>query len=94
MDALAGADFGYVTFALMGNNPAPEALEFIALKYGRIYAPFIVIPDNDDQAFGAKLVTAFAQHGVASRVSLLAGAKDICELTRNQREKFFSNLKG
>lgn len=94
MDALASAAFGYLGIATMGNNPAHEALELIVAKFGATHTPFIIIPDKDDEAFGAKLVAAFATLGAASVVALLSEGKDICELNPGQRERFFKKLKG
>lgn len=88
MDALAAAEFGYLGIALMGKNPAAEALELIVTRFGRTHVPFLIIPDKDDEGFGATLVAAFANLGATAAVRLLTHGKDLCEMTKLQREKF------
>lgn len=85
MDALAAACLGYVGVGLMGNKPPPERLEFIVATLGKSHAPFIIVPDLDDQAFGASLVTSFAMLGVTSAIAMPVGGKDLCEMSEAGR---------
>lgn len=92
MDALAAADFGYLGIAVMGNNPSAEMLDLIVKRYGKSWVPFLIVPDKDCLTFGAGLVSQFAARGVKSRMVMLPNAKDICEMTLAQREKFFKKI--
>lgn len=89
MDALASAAFGYLGIATMGNNPAQEALDNIVRMFGRTHGPFIILPDGDDPAFGAKLIASFANRGAAASMVVIPGGKDLCDLPLTARAKFF-----
>ena len=88
MDALAAAAFGHAGVALMGNNPDPEAIDNIVRCFGRTHAPFVIVPDNDDLAAGTQLLGNFATRGVVTKVALLTGGKDLCDLSIPSRDKF------
>jgi len=92
MDALAAAEYGYLGIAVMGNNPAQEAIDLIVKKFAITHAPFWIVPDMDDPTFGAKMLASFASRRVAAKVALLTGGKDICELSGMARKKFFDKL--
>jgi hypothetical protein len=92
LDALAAAAFGYLGVAVMGNNPAQEALDNIVRMFGRTHTPFLILPDMDHEEFGATLVAAFASRGVAANMATLRGGKDLCELSLWARGLFFELL--
>lgn len=92
MDALAAAMHGFLGIAVMGNNPANEAIDLIVAKFAITHAPFIVVPDMDDPTFGAKMVASFSSRGVKSKAILLTGGKDICGLSNTDRRMFFGRI--
>ncbi len=88
MDALAAAEFGFVGVALMGNVPTPEVVNHL-VTMTRAFTPIYIIPDVDTPALGPTVLSALAQRGIATCITMLPpDEKDLAELPYNERKRF------
>ena len=83
MDALAAAEFGYTSVALMGGTP-PEAIALISRMHTLSHS-FVVVPDRDDMALMLNAAVAMLDLGHRVRVVDPYPAKDLAALSRSER---------
>lgn len=88
-DALAAAEFGYLSIALMGNDPPEEVIQHIVATVKGKFEPVIVIPDLDHLEMGAAVVGALTMEGVKCEARLFGtqGGKDLADMTPRQRQE-------
>lgn len=86
MDALAAADLGFISYALMGMQPPSTTLDHLARKLQR--RPCLLCFDNEAeaQAQGLQVCLALASRGIRSIVCPLP-AKDLAAMTPAERRR-------
>lgn len=90
MDALAAAELGYISYALMGITPPGSTLDFLANKLQR--RPALVIFDNEAYAKTQGILTcvALASRGIRSRPCSVDGSKDLASMWKVDRKAFLA----
>ncbi|MGL5935298.1 MAG: hypothetical protein ACRCZI_06705 [Cetobacterium sp.] len=89
MDALAAAGMGYVGIGLMGNTPNSAVLDHIE-ELVKIYGDCYVVPDRDAFQQGAEVTAKLWARGVRCTLKVIRGAKDLAELSQEQRLRLIS----
>jgi hypothetical protein len=91
MDALAAADCGYDSFALMGINPGIEAMQhLVKLLKGR---PTLIALDAEPEATSQSIYLAswLCTQGILAKFSTFREANDLAAGTKKQRQAFIES---
>lgn len=84
MCALAAAECGYLGVALMGNTPTLPVIEHVAGIAGPL--PMVVVADTDALGPASVVAAQLAARGRRTRVVCPRGAKDLAELSLDERK--------
>jgi hypothetical protein len=90
MDALAAADLGYVSIALMGNRPSADVLKF-AVKHTKSTL-FYIVADSDAPDAAATIAAHLSTaHNVKTKTILTYPYKDLADCPPDFRKVLLDN---
>lgn len=85
MDALAGAECGYTSIALMGNTPGDSVLDHIR-EITQDYEGVIVLSDIDALTESVEIAYRLWTSGSSATLCSIVGYKDLAEVPREKRQ--------